>query len=152
MASPTGVGALGLKVAAAFTRLLVDQATARFEAVVDQPIGVAAAGYDVPGPRAVVDWFAHAPDPPELAHQFLPEVAANEWQRLQAVHAIVDTLSPVEDAFESGMRQHLQDRLAHYKLPRSIEYVREPLRDDAGKVRRSALREARIGRVMDAGQ
>jgi bile acid-coenzyme A ligase len=34
-------------------------------------------------------------------------------------------------------------RLARYKVPRSFEFVDEPLRDDAGKTR-SALREARI--------
>jgi bile acid-coenzyme A ligase len=31
-----------------------------------------------------------------------------------------------------------------YKVPRSFEYVAEPVRDDAGKVRRKALREARL--------
>ena len=31
-----------------------------------------------------------------------------------------------------------------YKLPRTIEVVDEPLRDDAGKVRRSALRAERL--------
>lgn len=95
LAAPSGLPALGLKVAAAFTRLLVDQATARFEAVVDQPIGVLAAGYDVPGPRAVVDWFEHAPDPPELADQFAPEILAGEWRRLQDIHAIVHELHVV---------------------------------------------------------
>ena len=30
------------------------------------------------------------------------------------------------------------------KRPRSIEWVNEPLRDDAGKVRRSQLRDERI--------
>lgn len=96
LAAPSGLPALGLKVAAAFTRLLVDQATARFEAVVDQPIGVLAAGYDVPGPRAVVDWFQYAPDPPELADQFAPEIAAGEWKRLQEIHAIVHELHVVQ--------------------------------------------------------
>jgi bile acid-coenzyme A ligase len=32
-----------------------------------------------------------------------------------------------------------------YKRPRSIEFVATPLRDDAGKVRRSQLREERVG-------
>jgi bile acid-coenzyme A ligase len=36
------------------------------------------------------------------------------------------------------------ERLAVYKLPRTVEHVDTPLRDDAGKVRRSALRAARI--------
>ena len=31
-----------------------------------------------------------------------------------------------------------------YKRPRSFEFVDEPVRDDAGKVRRTALRDARI--------
>lgn len=38
------------------------------------------------------------------------------------------------------------ERLAKYKLPRSVEYVAEPLRDDAGKVRRSSLRADRTGK------
>ena len=42
------------------------------------------------------------------------------------------------------MFNFLAERLVRYKHPRSIEFVAEPLRDDAGKVRRKALREARI--------
>ena len=38
----------------------------------------------------------------------------------------------------------LADRLARYKLPRSIEFTDEPLRDEAGKLRRSALRAERM--------
>ena len=39
----------------------------------------------------------------------------------------------------------LKERLSRYKLPASIEIVAENLRDDAGKLRRSALRAERIG-------
>ena len=42
---------------------------------------------------------------------------------------------------------HLTERLVRYKLPRSIEVVTEPLRDDAGKSRRSALRQARLSQT-----
>jgi bile acid-coenzyme A ligase len=42
------------------------------------------------------------------------------------------------------LRAFLETRLAKYKIPRGFEFVAEPLRDDAGKVRRSKLREARI--------
>ena len=59
-----------------------------------------------------------------------------------AVHAIVDTAGKVVD--EDDMRAHLREHLAPYKIPRSFEIVDEPLRDDAGKVRRSALRADRI--------
>ena len=41
----------------------------------------------------------------------------------------------------------LGERLVRYKVPRSIELVDEPLRDDAGKVRRGALRAERIPQV-----
>ena len=34
--------------------------------------------------------------------------------------------------------EFLAERLVSYKLPRTVEYVSEALRDDAGKVRRSA--------------
>ncbi len=60
------------------------------------------------------------------------------------VHAIVQVDGDVGDA---ELLTHLRDRLAPYKLPRSFERVTEPLRDEAGKVRRPALRAARVGRV-----
>ncbi len=57
------------------------------------------------------------------------------------LHAIVDR--PEGPADESAMHAHLALHLVRYKIPRSFEYVREPLRDDAGKVRRTTLRDAR---------
>lgn len=61
----------------------------------------------------------------------------------QRVHAIVDVgAGTAPDTDE--LRTHLREYLAPYKVPRTFEIVTEPLRDDAGKVRRSALREARI--------
>ena len=38
----------------------------------------------------------------------------------------------------------LAERLVRYKMPRTFEFVDEPLRDDAGKVRRAALRAERV--------
>lgn len=58
------------------------------------------------------------------------------------LHAIVDM--PDRDLDEAALMAHLKERLVTYKLPKSIELVREPLRDDAGKTRRKALREARL--------
>jgi bile acid-coenzyme A ligase len=57
------------------------------------------------------------------------------------VHAIVDAPGGVD---LEELRAWLGERLAPNKVPRSFELVEEPLRDDAGKVRRSALREARL--------
>ncbi len=59
----------------------------------------------------------------------------------QVVHAIVQTSETIN---EYELREHIASRLVSYKVPRSFEFVDEPLRDDAGKVRRSALREARL--------
>ena len=59
------------------------------------------------------------------------------------VHAIVETSGEVSD---EDLRAHLEARLVRYKVPRTYERSTTPLRDDAGKVRRSALREARLKR------
>ncbi len=59
------------------------------------------------------------------------------------IHAIVETREEVSD---EELSSHLETRLVSYKRPRSFERSPQPLRDDAGKVRRSALREARLSR------
>ena len=58
-------------------------------------------------------------------------------------YAIVELSGPASD---EDLMAHLRRRLAPYKLPRVIERATTPLRDDAGKVRRSALRAERIAR------
>jgi bile acid-coenzyme A ligase len=59
------------------------------------------------------------------------------------IHAIVqsDDGTPID---VDDLRAHLAERLVRYKIPRDFEFTTEPLRDDAGKLRRSALRAARI--------
>jgi bile acid-coenzyme A ligase len=42
----------------------------------------------------------------------------------------------------------LRGRIAGYKLPRTVEFTDTPLRDDAGKARRSAVRDEIIARSM----
>jgi len=56
------------------------------------------------------------------------------------VHAIVEAEGVDAEALAAHVRKHL----VHYKVPRTFEFVDHPLRDDSGKVRRSALREARL--------
>ncbi|MGH6992174.1 MAG: AMP-binding enzyme, partial [Caulobacteraceae bacterium] len=58
-----------------------------------------------------------------------------------AIHAIVQ---PRDGLSEADLRVHLKDQLVSYKQPRTYEFVEEPVRDDAGKVRRSALRAERL--------
>jgi len=62
------------------------------------------------------------------------------------VHAIIQARSPVTP---DELKAHLADLLVSYKQPRSYEFVDEPIRDDAGKVRRTALRDERIARLKE---
>ncbi len=62
----------------------------------------------------------------------------------QRLHAIVQSAAPLAAA---ELVRHLEPRLVRYKIPRSFEFTREALRDDAGKVRRQALREARLAKA-----
>lgn len=63
----------------------------------------------------------------------------------QRVHAIVHVADVGAPPSEASLRAFLDTRLVRYKVPRTFEFVDSLLRDDAGKVRRSALRDARIG-------
>ena len=58
------------------------------------------------------------------------------------IHALVVANEAVLE--RRDLLSFLAERLAAYKLPRSVEYVDHPLRDDAGKVRRSVLRSERL--------
>jgi bile acid-coenzyme A ligase len=59
------------------------------------------------------------------------------------VHAIVQLAAGTEIDLDH-FRAFLGERLVRYKVPRTFEFVDEPLRDDAGKVRRSQLRADRV--------
>jgi bile acid-coenzyme A ligase len=59
----------------------------------------------------------------------------------QRVHAVVERRDASLDA--DALTAFLREHLVLAKVPRSIEFVDGPVRDDAGKVRRSALRAVR---------
>ncbi len=64
----------------------------------------------------------------------------------QRIHALAETDGSLDsDSLAEALRAHLRDHLVAWKIPRSFEWVDHPLRDEAGKVRRAALREARLG-------
>ncbi|MEX1007461.1 MAG: AMP-binding protein [Acidimicrobiia bacterium] len=54
----------------------------------------------------------------------------------QRVHAVLEVTGEVSD---DELREFLAERLVRYKVPRSFERVKDQVRDDAGKVRRTAL-------------
>lgn len=62
------------------------------------------------------------------------------------VHAIVES----DGVDASALLEFVGQRVARYKVPRTIEFVDSPLRDDAGKIRRSALRTQRIELTTDS--
>ena len=86
----------------------------------------------------------------EAALQEHPEVRSvcviglPDEDRGNIVHAIVE--ADPERLDPNEVLTFAAERLARYKLPRTIEIVDQPLRDDAGKVRRSALRAERLAR------
>lgn len=60
------------------------------------------------------------------------------------VHAVVE-VGDEATVTAAELVAFLADRLVRYKIPRTFELVTSPLRDEAGKVRRSVVRDARIG-------
>jgi bile acid-coenzyme A ligase len=68
----------------------------------------------------------------------------------QVPYALVQARSALD---EQTVQEFLRDHIAGYKVPATVEFVDMPLRDDAGKARRSAVRAevmARL-RLLDAG-
>lgn len=68
----------------------------------------------------------------------------------QVPYALVQAGSALD---EQAVQAFLRERIAGYKVPATVEFVDTPLRDDAGKARRSAVRAdvmARL-RLPDAG-
>jgi bile acid-coenzyme A ligase len=64
----------------------------------------------------------------------------------QAVHAICRATPGTAQVSAGELRAFVSERLVSYKVPRTFEWVDEPVRDDAGKVRRSALLQDRVAR------
>jgi bile acid-coenzyme A ligase len=60
-------------------------------------------------------------------------------------HAIVQVAEDARGRTDAdALRAFLAEKLVRYKIPRTFEFTSENLRDDAGKARRSQLREERI--------
>jgi len=64
-----------------------------------------------------------------------------EWG--QRVHAIIELADPAKRPSAEEMKAHCRQRLASYKVPKSFEFVEALPRDEAGKLRRSALVQER---------
>ena len=64
----------------------------------------------------------------------------------QVPHALVHARGDGAALDEASVATFVAERLAEYKVPRSVEFVDTPLRDDAGKARRTAVRDEVIAR------
>jgi bile acid-coenzyme A ligase len=65
----------------------------------------------------------------------------------RVVHAVVQT----GKALDVGeLRDFISQRLVRYKVPRTFRFVNHSLRDDAGKVRRSAIRDEETARLRSS--
>jgi len=62
----------------------------------------------------------------------------------QVPYALVHAEAALE---EQAVQEFLRERIAAYKVPRTVEFVDTPLRDDAGKARRSAVRAEIMARL-----
>lgn len=65
----------------------------------------------------------------------------------QVPHALVHADGELE---EVDVIAFLSERVERHKVPHTVEFTDEPLRDDAGKARRSAVRDAVIARRAQA--
>jgi len=66
-------------------------------------------------------------------------------QRTHAIVQVANEARPRTD--DEALRSFLATRLVRYKIPRTFEFTTQNLRDDAGKARRSQLRDERIART-----
>jgi bile acid-coenzyme A ligase len=72
----------------------------------------------------------------------VPDVSGSDLG--QVPYALVQARGDLDGG---TLREFLEGRLSGYKVPRTIEFVDRPLRDDAGKARRSAVRDEVIARL-----
>jgi bile acid-coenzyme A ligase len=71
----------------------------------------------------------------------------------QRVHAIVQPKAQGAGRLSAvDLHRFLIDRIARYKVPESYEFADDCLRDEAGKVRRSALRDERATWLREGRQ
>jgi len=74
---------------------------------------------------------------PDVADVAVIGVPAEEWGK--KVHAVVQPVHFEQAPTAQELDLHMRQRLASYKVPRSYELVVQLPRDEAGKIRRSAL-------------
>lgn len=67
----------------------------------------------------------------------------DEWG--ERVHAVVQPADPAAPPTVDELRAHCRERLAAYKVPKTVEFIDRLPRNDAGKIRRGDLARERTG-------
>jgi bile acid-coenzyme A ligase len=82
-------------------------------------------------------------DHPEIADVVVIGLADERWGR--RVHAVVQPVDAAHPPTEQAVIRYAKDRLAAYKVPKTVEFIAEIPRSAATKVNRSTMVEARGG-------
>ena len=82
-------------------------------------------------------------DHPEIADVVVIGIADQQWGR--RVHAVIQPVDPTRPPTEETVIGYAKNRLAGYKVPKTVEFVEEIPRSAATKVNRSAMVQARGG-------
>ncbi len=82
-------------------------------------------------------------DHPKIADIVVIGLTDPEWGK--RVHALIEPIDPADPPTFEEVRQYAKDRLAPYKVPKSIEILDAIPRSEATKVSRMRLVEAREG-------
>jgi len=84
---------------------------------------------------------------PDVASSLVVGLPDPDWGH--RVHALIQPATPSKSLSLSveALRDHLRERLASFKIPKTFEFVDEPLRDEAGKARRSMFAESRAAQA-----
>jgi bile acid-coenzyme A ligase len=90
---------------------------------------------------------------PDVADAVVVGVPDSDLGRV--VHAVVQPAGHAGPDLTDRLLAAVAERLARHKIPRTVELVDHPLRDDAGKIRRGGLRpherEAHLAHPAEAG-
>ncbi|WP_433781532.1 acyl-CoA synthetase [Actinomycetospora sp. CA-101289] len=92
-------------------------------------------------PQEVEDALTLHPAVLDLAVIGIPDPEMGEQ-----VKAVVRPAVPASPDLEAELLAHLRERIAHYKVPRSIDFVDDLPRTETGKLQKHKLRERYLGR------